>query len=48
MKEIRYALEKKGVDRLAAPETIPVIIEGPPLVPSPAELKDIHFNDRLI
>lgn len=48
MKEIRYALERKGGDRLAEPEIIPVIIEGPPLVPSPAELKDIHFNDRLI
>ncbi|HKO44461.1 MAG TPA: toll/interleukin-1 receptor domain-containing protein [Pyrinomonadaceae bacterium] len=48
MKEIRYALGRKGPDRLAAPEIVPVIIEGPPPVPPPAELKDIHFNDRLI
>jgi hypothetical protein len=49
MKEIRYALQRNGPDLLgAAPEIVPVIIEGPPPVPPPAELKDIHFNDRLI
>jgi TIR domain len=48
MKEIRYALERKGTDRWAAPEIVPVIIEGPPPVPPPAELKDIHFNDQFI
>ena len=48
MKEIRYALERKGLDAFAAPEIVPVIIEGPPPVPPPAELKDIHFNDRFI
>jgi hypothetical protein len=48
MKEVRYALEKKGTDKLAAPEIVPVIIEGPPPVPPPDELKDIHFNDTFI
>ena len=48
MKEVRYALEKKGEDKLAAPEIVPVIIEGPPPVPPPDELKDIHFNDAFI
>lgn len=48
MKEIRYALERKGPDRLAAPEIMPIMIEGPPPVPPPPELKDIHFNDRFI
>lgn len=47
-KEIRYALERKGPNALGAPEIVPVIIEGPPPVPPPAELRDIHFNDRLI
>jgi hypothetical protein len=48
MNEIRYALQRKGPDRFAAPEIMPVIIEGPPPVPPPVELSDIHFNDSLI
>jgi hypothetical protein len=48
MKEIRYALERKGADGMSAPEIVPVIIEGPPPVPPPPELKDIHFNDQFI
>ncbi|HKR21091.1 MAG TPA: toll/interleukin-1 receptor domain-containing protein, partial [Pyrinomonadaceae bacterium] len=48
MKEVRYALERKGVDEFAAPEIVPIIIEGPPPVPPPDELKHIHFNDAFI
>jgi len=48
MNEIRHALKRKGIDRLARPEIVPVMIEGPPPVPPPAELQDIHFNDRFM
>lgn len=48
MKEVRYALKKKGADRFAAPEIVPIIIEGPPPVPAPDELRDIYFNDVFI
>lgn len=48
MDEIRHALKRRDSDLLAAPEIVPVIIEGPPPVPPPAELKDVHFNDRFI
>ena len=48
MKEVQYALKKRGADRFATPEIVPVIIEGPPPVPPPDELKDIHFNDVFI
>lgn len=48
MKEVRYALDRKRADKFAAPEIVPVIIEGPPPVAPPDELKDIHFNDVFI
>ncbi|MFN6463015.1 MAG: toll/interleukin-1 receptor domain-containing protein [Nostoc sp. DedVER02] len=48
LKEVLYALERQGSDRLRSPEIIPVIIEGPPLVPPPPELQDLHFNDKLL
>jgi hypothetical protein len=48
MKEVEYALARKGADANALPEIKPVIIEGPPLVPPPEKLADLHFNDRLI
>lgn len=48
MKEVHYALARKGHDPTALPEIKPVIIEGPPLVPPPPELAELHFNDRLI
>lgn len=47
-KEVLYALERQGSDGLRSPEIIPVIIEGPPLVPPPPELQDLHFNDKLL
>lgn len=43
MRECRYAIEKKGIERL-----IPVILEGPPPVEPPPELAALHFNDRLL
>ncbi len=48
MKEVRYAIERKGEDEFAAPEIVPIIIEGPPPVPPPVELGNIHFNDTFI
>ena len=48
MREIRYALQRKGTDEFAAPEIVPVIIEGPPAVPPPDELSAVHFNDAYI
>jgi uncharacterized protein YjbI with pentapeptide repeats len=48
MKEVRYALKRKGGDELAPPEMIPVIIEGPPVPKPPDELAHLHFNDYLI
>jgi hypothetical protein len=35
--ELRYALKRKGGDDLAAPEILPVVIEGPPPPPPPEE-----------
>jgi hypothetical protein len=48
MKEVRYAIERHGGDDLAPPEIVPVLIEGPPPVAPPPELKDLHFNDRFL
>lgn len=48
MDEVRYALKRKAADKFAAPEIVPVIIEGPPLVPPPDELRDVHFNDVFV
>ncbi|OYE06223.1 toll/interleukin-1 receptor domain-containing protein [Nostoc sp. 'Peltigera membranacea cyanobiont' 232] len=48
LKEVLYALERQGSDGLRSPEIIPVIIEGPPLVPPPPELQALHFNDKLL
>jgi hypothetical protein len=47
MKEVRYAIERRGGNEFAPPEIVPVIIEGPPPVP-PAELRDLHFNDKFL
>lgn len=46
-KEIQYALKRKQGNDFAPPRIIPVIIEGPPPVPPPEDLKHIHFNDYL-
>jgi len=47
-KEIDYALRRKGGDELAAPEIVPIVIEGPPPVPPPPALRHLHFNDPLL
>jgi len=48
MKEVHYALNRKGGDDLAPPEIYPVIIEGPPIPLPPQELSHLHFNDRIL
>ncbi|MFN9740949.1 MAG: toll/interleukin-1 receptor domain-containing protein [Acidobacteriota bacterium] len=48
MREVDYAIDRKGGQDDSPPEIRPVIIEGPPLVTPPAKLKHLHFNDRLI
>ncbi len=41
--ECRYAIAGKGIDSI-----IPVLIEGPPPVEPPPELRDLHFNDPIL
>jgi hypothetical protein len=48
LKEVDYAINRKGGNDAAPPEIKPVIIEGPPLIEPPEKLKHLHFNDRLI
>jgi hypothetical protein len=48
LKELRYALSRKGSDDLAPPEILPIPIEGPPTVLPPAELSHLHFGDYLL
>jgi hypothetical protein len=48
LKEVRYALQRKQGDDASPPEIRPVIIEGPPPVPPPPELADLHFNDKIL
>jgi tetratricopeptide (TPR) repeat protein len=48
MKEVRYALKRKGGDDYAPPEIIPVVIEGPPPPEPPEELAHLHFSDYLL
>jgi hypothetical protein len=47
-KEVAHALQRKAGDDDAPPTIHPVIIEGPPAVPPPAELAHLQFNDKLI
>ncbi|MEK6262139.1 MAG: toll/interleukin-1 receptor domain-containing protein [Planctomycetota bacterium] len=42
MRECRYCIETKGIERL-----LPVIIEHPPPLPPP-ELAELHMNDKLL
>lgn len=48
IREVRYAVSRKRGDDDAPPEILPVIIEGPPVVPPPEELAHLHFDDRLL
>jgi hypothetical protein len=47
-KEIEYALARKGGIEEHPPDIQPVPIEGPPIVPPPASLSGLHFNDALL
>ena len=47
-REWRRALTRKGRNHLAAPEIVPVIIEGPPIPEPPEELTHLHFSDYLL
>lgn len=47
-KEIEYAVARKQGDEERPPDIQPVPIEGPPIVPPPASLKGLHFNDALL
>jgi hypothetical protein len=47
-KEVAYALKRKGGNDAVLPEIVPVIIEGPPVVPPPDSLHEFHFNDGLL
>jgi hypothetical protein len=48
LEEAKYALARKGEDEFAPPEIMPIILEGPPILPPPPELARLHFNDRLL
>ncbi len=48
MEEVRYALRRKNGDEMAAPEILPVLIEGPPPASPPEELAHLHFNDYFL
>jgi hypothetical protein len=48
MEEVRYALRRKNGDEMAAPEILPVIIEGPPPASPPPELAHLRFNDYFL
>jgi hypothetical protein len=48
MREVRYALARKGGRDEMPPEIIPVPIEGPPPVTPPEDLDDLHFNDPFL
>jgi len=47
-KEIDYAIARKAGDEERPPDIQPVPIEGPPIVPPPASLSGLHFNDALL
>jgi hypothetical protein len=48
LKEVRYAIARKGEDEEAPPEIVPVILGGPPFVKPPPDLAHLHFNDPII
>lgn len=48
MKEVDYALARKGADEAAPPEIIPMVIEGPPPVEPPRRLSHLHFDDMFL
>ncbi len=48
LKEIDYALQRKGGDEEHPPAIQPVPIEGPPIPKPPVGLGGLHFNDALL
>ncbi len=47
-KELDYAIDRQHGNRDNPPAIQPVPIEGPPIVPPPARLGYLHFNDALL
>jgi hypothetical protein len=47
LKEIDYALNRKGENDSNPPEIIPIIIQKQPFTEPPERLKHLHFNDKL-
>ncbi|HEU4594673.1 MAG TPA: TIR domain-containing protein [Pyrinomonadaceae bacterium] len=50
-REIEYAIQRRQAsadDGDGKPAIVPVIIEGPPLVPPPKQLEEFHFNDKIV
>jgi hypothetical protein len=45
--EVSFALARKGGDDSALPAIVPIPIEGPPIVPPPAELKASSLQRRV-
>ncbi|HWS86200.1 MAG TPA: TIR domain-containing protein [Pyrinomonadaceae bacterium] len=48
VREVVYALCEKRGRQEAPPEIMPIPIEGPPIVPPPQYLDDLHFNDPML
>jgi hypothetical protein len=48
LKEVRYAIARKGDNEEAPPAIVPVILGGPPPVKPPHDLAHLHFNDPII
>ena len=48
LRELRYAISRKGGKDENPPTIHPVMIEGPPPPTPPQELQHLHFNDYLL
>jgi hypothetical protein len=47
-REVAHALARRGPTESGRPEIVPVILEGPPIVPPPPTLASLHFDDRVL
>ena len=47
-KEIAYARKRQAENAAAAPEIVPILIEGPPPAKPPKQLSFLHFNDKFL
>ena len=45
IQETEYALQRQRESAEGLPDIVPIILEGPPPVPPPDSLRNIHFND---